>query len=74
MTSNSASGNGVCRRLSAKSKPQGTTTVENLLDSDDISYMLGALEALGVGLECDAASGRCLITGNGGPLDAPDGP
>ena len=50
---------------------EGVTTVENLLDSDDIRYMLGALEALGVPVECDVAARRCVITGRGGPLDAP---
>jgi 3-phosphoshikimate 1-carboxyvinyltransferase len=50
----------------------GTTTIENLLDSDDIRYMLGALEKLGVSLERDVAAKRVVVKGNAGPFNAPD--
>eukprot|EP00775_Hariotina_reticulata_P005040 gene5040-5282_t len=39
---------------------EGTTVVKNLLDSDDIRYMVGALKALGIKLEEKALpSGGC---------------
>lgn len=55
--------------LSALSK--GTTTVENLLDSDDIRAMLGALKRLGVKVDETArlTDNRVIIEGNGGPFD-----
>ncbi|CAE8581165.1 unnamed protein product [Polarella glacialis] len=55
--------------LAALSK--GTTTVENLLDSDDIRAMLGALETLGVQVDESArhTEKRVVIQGVGGPFD-----
>ena len=52
---------------------QGTTTVENLLDSEDIRYMVGALQALGVRVEEDWAGRRAVVTGCGGRFPAPGG-
>jgi 3-phosphoshikimate 1-carboxyvinyltransferase len=52
---------------------QGETVVENLLDSDDIRYMLGALEQLGVGLDRDVEAKRVVVKGNNGALNAPVG-
>jgi 3-phosphoshikimate 1-carboxyvinyltransferase len=40
--------------------------VENLLDSDDIRYMVSALGTLGLRLEEDRAAGRCVVHGAGG--------
>lgn len=40
--------------------------VENLLDSDDVRYMVGALKALGVPVEEDWSTNRAVITGCGG--------
>lgn len=45
---------------------QGTTVVDNLLDSDDIHYMLGALKTLGLRVEEDRASKRATVEGCGG--------
>lgn len=55
--------------LAALSK--GTTTVENLLDSDDTQAMLGALKALGVKIDDSArlTENRLVIDGNGGAFD-----
>ena len=41
---------------------QGKTVVENLLDSDDINYMLAALKELGVAIEKDGETYK--IVGN----------
>lgn len=45
---------------------EGTTRVENLLDSDDIRYMVSALGALGLQLQEDKPAMRCVVTGTGG--------
>lgn len=45
---------------------EGTTTVENILDSEDIRYMVGALKALGIQLEEDWANDRLIVQGCGG--------
>lgn len=45
---------------------QGTTVVDNLLDSDDIHYMLGALKTLGLNVEEDKANKRAVVEGCGG--------
>lgn len=45
---------------------EGTTTVKNLLDSDDIRYMVGALKALGVKLEERWEEGVMVVEGCGG--------
>lgn len=45
---------------------QGTTVVDNLLDSDDVHYMLGALKTLGLHVEEDRASKRATVEGCGG--------
>lgn len=43
---------------------KGTTTVENLLDSDDIRYMLDALKTLNVSLEFVKDSLICSSLGD----------
>ncbi|CAM9529060.1 unnamed protein product [Chrysoparadoxa australica] len=53
---------------------EGTTTVVNMLDSDDIRYMLGALETLEVPLERDVEAKRVVVTGNGGPFQVVSDP
>lgn len=45
---------------------QGTTVVDNLLDSEDIHYMLGALKTLGLHVEDDKAIKRAIVEGCGG--------
>ncbi|KAL8500384.1 hypothetical protein ACS0TY_020110 [Phlomoides rotata] len=45
---------------------EGTTVVDNLLSSDDIHYMLGALRTLGLDVEEDKANQRAVVGGCGG--------
>lgn len=45
---------------------EGTTVVRNLLDSDDIRYMVGALKALGIKLEERWEEGIMVVEGCGG--------
>ncbi|KAL0425844.1 UNVERIFIED_CONTAM: 3-phosphoshikimate 1-carboxyvinyltransferase, chloroplastic [Sesamum radiatum] len=44
---------------------EGTTVVDNLLSSDDIHYMLGALKTLGLHVEEDKAKQRAVVGGSG---------
>ncbi|MCE2055115.1 3-phosphoshikimate 1-carboxyvinyltransferase, chloroplastic [Datura stramonium] len=45
---------------------EGTTVVDNLLSSDDIHYMLGALKTLGLQVEDDSGNQRAVVEGCGG--------
>ncbi|CAL5045541.1 unnamed protein product [Urochloa decumbens] len=45
---------------------EGTTVVDNLLESEDVHYMLGALKALGLSVEADKAAKRAVVGGCGG--------
>ncbi|KAH6822972.1 RNA 3'-terminal phosphate cyclase/enolpyruvate transferase [Perilla frutescens var. hirtella] len=49
---------------------EGTTVVDNLLSSDDIHYMLGALRTLGLHVEEDKANQRAVVGGSGGLFPA----
>ncbi|CAA7044624.1 unnamed protein product [Microthlaspi erraticum] len=49
---------------------EGTTVVENLLNSDDITYMLGALKQLGVNVEHDSENNRVTVQGCSGIFPA----
>lgn len=40
--------------------------VDNLLSSDDIHYMLGALKTLGLDVEEDGENKRAIVGGSGG--------
>ncbi|EME32324.1 3-phosphoshikimate 1-carboxyvinyltransferase [Galdieria sulphuraria] len=57
--------------LSALAK--GTTLVENLLESEDVSYMLEALKLLGVKVEYESKEKKARIEGCGGPFPASTG-
>jgi 3-phosphoshikimate 1-carboxyvinyltransferase len=57
-----------CLLLAALSK--GNTRVDNLLDSDDIRYMLQALEQMNVPIERHS-SDSVTVTGQAGPINAP---
>jgi 3-phosphoshikimate 1-carboxyvinyltransferase len=48
---------------------EGTTRVENLLDSDDIRYMVEALKVLGLSFTEDRANNILEITGCGGKFE-----
>lgn len=56
------------RTLLLAALAQGTTQVKALLDSDDVSYMLGALKALGVSCEQQGSSRDFVVTGVAGVL------
>nr|XP_010934664.1 3-phosphoshikimate 1-carboxyvinyltransferase 2 [Elaeis guineensis] len=45
---------------------EGTTVVDNLLNSDDVRYMLAALRTLGLSVEDDSVMKRATIVGCGG--------
>ncbi|WOG26166.1 3-phosphoshikimate 1-carboxyvinyltransferase [Endozoicomonas sp. 8E] len=47
---------------------EGTTTITNLLDSDDVRYMLKALKALGVQYQLSDNNTVCKVIGLAGPL------
>lgn len=47
---------------------RGETRISNLLDSDDVRYMLQALQALGVSYDLSDNKTRCVVQGNNGPL------
>ncbi|TFH74882.1 3-phosphoshikimate 1-carboxyvinyltransferase [Gammaproteobacteria bacterium LSUCC0112] len=47
---------------------KGETRISNLLDSDDVRFMLQALRALGVSYELSEDKTRCVVHGNAGPL------
>ncbi|EFJ51939.1 hypothetical protein VOLCADRAFT_79287 [Volvox carteri f. nagariensis] len=49
---------------------EGTTSVKNLLDSDDIRYMVGALKALNVQLEENWETGEMVVHGCGGRFNS----
>lgn len=45
---------------------QGETVVENLLDSEDVRYMVEALQTLGYEIEENRAENRCVIKNSSG--------
>lgn len=45
---------------------QGKTVVDNLLNSDDINYMLDALKTLGLHVEVEKTAKRAIVEGCGG--------
>ena len=56
------------RTLLLSALAEGTTTLHNLLDADDTDRMLDALTALGVRVERDSATTRCVVRGTGGHI------
>ena len=53
---------------------KGTTVVENLLDSDDIRHMLGALKLLGVNVQLNEDKTVATVQGVGGEFLTPSEP
>ncbi|XP_030535398.1 3-phosphoshikimate 1-carboxyvinyltransferase 2 [Rhodamnia argentea] len=45
---------------------EGTTVVDNLLNSDDVHYMIGALRSLGLNVEEDKSNKRAIVEGCAG--------
>ena len=54
------------RALLLASLAKGTTTITNLLESDDTRYMLGALNTLGINYTSSHKNTQCVVTGNDG--------
>jgi 3-phosphoshikimate 1-carboxyvinyltransferase len=57
------------RALLLAALAQGTTTLHNLLDSDDIRFMLTALEQLGVSYQLNDDKTECVVQGLGGTFN-----
>ncbi|MDN2663692.1 3-phosphoshikimate 1-carboxyvinyltransferase [Psychromonas sp. 14N.309.X.WAT.B.A12] len=57
------------RALLLAALAQGTTTLTNLLDSDDIRHMLNALKKLGVNYTLSADKKQCIVEGLGRAFD-----
>ncbi|ABZ76604.1 3-phosphoshikimate 1-carboxyvinyltransferase [Shewanella halifaxensis HAW-EB4] len=58
------------RALLLATLASGTTTLTNLLDSDDIRYMLASLKQLGVSYRLSNNNTVCELDGLAGPLNA----
>jgi 3-phosphoshikimate 1-carboxyvinyltransferase len=56
------------RMLLLAALAEGTTALENVLDSDDVAVMVAALRQLGVAVEGELRTGRLTVTGCAGPL------
>lgn len=56
------------RMLLLSALSEGSTVVENVLDSDDTQVMLQALEKLNVKFHYDKDQRRAVIQGQGGPF------
>lgn len=57
------------RALLLAALAKGTTTLTNLLDSDDIRHMLNALKKLGVNYQLSDDKTRCVVEGLGRAFD-----
>lgn len=57
------------RALLLAALAQGTTTLTNLLDSDDIRHMLNALKKLGVNYQLSDDKKECVVEGLGRPFN-----
>ena len=60
------------RALLLAALAEGTTTLTNLLDSDDIRHMLTALKQLGVSYQLSEDKKRCVVEGLGKAFDTKD--
>ncbi|MBB1438518.1 3-phosphoshikimate 1-carboxyvinyltransferase [Shewanella sp. SG41-4] len=60
------------RALLLATLAQGKTTLTNLLDSDDIRYMLASLKQLGVHYQLSHNNTVCELTGLGGAISSVD--
>ena len=57
------------RALLIAALAEGTTTITNLLESDDTRHMLNALKQLGIAYTLSEDKKSCTIIGNAGPLE-----
>ncbi len=60
------------RALLLAALAEGETVLSNLLDADDIRYMIDALTQLGVAIELSDDRRSCKVSGNAGPFVAKD--
>ena len=60
------------RALLLAALAKGSTTITNLLDSDDVSHMLNALSKLGITYQLSADKTECIVEGNGGAFESPE--
>jgi 3-phosphoshikimate 1-carboxyvinyltransferase len=60
------------RALLLAALANGTTILDNLLDSDDVSFMLEALRQLGISYQLSEDKTQCTVTGNAGVFIQPD--
>jgi len=58
------------RALLLAALAEGTTTITNLLDSDDTRHMLNALKQLGINYTLSENKTECIVTGNGGAISS----
>jgi 3-phosphoshikimate 1-carboxyvinyltransferase len=58
------------RALLVAALAKGTSTITNLLESDDTRHMLNALKKLGIEYTLSANKTKCTIIGNGGPISS----
>ncbi|GGQ07173.1 3-phosphoshikimate 1-carboxyvinyltransferase [Shewanella litoralis] len=58
------------RALLLATLAKGSTTLTNLLDSDDIRYMLASLKQLGIQYSLSDDKTVCVVEGNGGPISS----
>ena len=58
------------RALLLAALAEGTTTITNLLQSDDTRHMLNALKQLGIDYTLSEDGTECTVTGNGGPISS----
>ena len=61
------------RMLLLAALAQGTTSLENVLDSADVAVMVAALRQLGVAVQGELRTGRLRVQGCGGPLPVAGG-
>ncbi|HEY9189845.1 MAG TPA: 3-phosphoshikimate 1-carboxyvinyltransferase [Sulfurovum sp.] len=60
------------RALLLAALAEGTTTITNLLESDDTRHMLNALKQLGIDYTLSENKTTCTVVGNGGPIEGSD--
>ncbi|MGI2170889.1 3-phosphoshikimate 1-carboxyvinyltransferase [Shewanella sp. MF05960] len=58
------------RALLLATLAKGSTTLTNLLDSDDIRYMLASLKQLGIQYRLSDDKTVCVVEGNAGPISS----
>lgn len=60
------------RALLLASLAHGTSTISNLLESDDTRHMLNAMQSLGIEYVLSEDKTQCRVVGNGGAIESKD--